>query len=193
MPKIQRNITSGSIHHIYNRGVDKMTIFYTDKDYGYFLDKILFYKDKYRVKILAFCLLPNHWHLLLQEPISTPGITDTRHQIVEFIRCLCGSYSHYFNFIHDRSGPLFQSRFKSKLVEDNDYLQTLINYINLNPVKHKLVKNINDWDYTSHWDYLEKEKFNLVDKNELIDFSIYQDRVDDYLLKLEDIEEEFLL
>ena len=187
MPKIQRNITPGSIHHVYNRGVDKMTIFYTNKDYGYFLDKILFYKDKYQVKILAFCLLPNHFHLLLQESAeSGSGIRN-------FIKCLSSSYSHYFNFIHDRSGPLFESRFKSKIVEDSDYLQTLINYINLNPQKHKLVKNIKDWDYTSHWDYLEKEKFNFVDKNELIDFSIYQAGVNDYLLKLKDIEEEFLI
>ncbi|MFW0837852.1 MAG: transposase [Candidatus Komeilibacteria bacterium] len=191
MPKIERNIEPGSIHHVYNRSVEKRTIFFIDRDYQWFLEKIAFYKVKYKVKILAFALLPNHWHLLVQEQevvqppaLATPGV-------VRMIGDLCNAYVKRFNIAHDRSGPLFQGRFKSKVVEDEHYLQNLINYINLNPVKHKIVKNIKDWDYTSHWHYLEKGKFALVDKSEFIDFAVYKAGVVDYLRKFENIEEEF--
>jgi putative transposase len=94
MPRIERNIAPGTVHHIYNRGINKMTIFYSNKDYDRFIEKIFYFKDKYKVKILAFALLPNHWHLLAKESESTPGVVD-------MIRCLCNAYVKYFNIYEE--------------------------------------------------------------------------------------------
>ncbi len=68
MPNKSRGIISGEYYHVYNRAVEKRTIFYNEKDYEYFINKALFFKDRTKVKILAYCILPNHWHFLLKEP-----------------------------------------------------------------------------------------------------------------------------
>jgi len=149
MPKIERNISSRSIHHVYNRSVDKQTIFFTDSDYNRFLDKIEQYKVKYNVELLVFAILPNHFHFLIKEPDSTPGVEKgvEKSGIVEFIRCLTNAYAKYFNIKYGRSGSLFESRFKSKLVSDDEYFNQLVFYITHNPVKHGLVDKIDEWDY----------------------------------------------
>jgi REP-associated tyrosine transposase len=159
MPKIERNITINSVHHVYNRAIDKKIIFCNESDYGWFLSKIEYYKEKFKIKLYAFAILPNHFHLLIQESEVMPGI-------VPFMNALCLSYSKYFNIRHDRKGSLFESRFKSKLVEDDDYMYMLIYYINNNPVKHGLVERSIDWDYSSYYDYYNSSYKNcIIDKN----------------------------
>ena len=191
-----RNIIPDNFYHVYNRAVDKRTIFYTGKDYEYFINKALFFKDKTRIKILAFCVLPNHWHFLLKEPTSqvtpTSQVEIKYSAISKFISLLSNSYTKYFNYNKDHSGRIFQGQFKSKIVDNDHYLQTLINYINLNPLKHKIANNAKDWYYTSHHNYLNQAQlFNLIDKDYLIDFNEYAQGIKKYKKILINTDEEF--
>lgn len=186
MANKSRNFTPNTFYHVYNRAVEKRTIFYTKHDYEYFLNKVLFFKEKTGVKILAYCILPNHWHFLLKitSQVETSAIS-------KFISLLSNSYTKYFNFNKNHSGRIFQGPFKSKIVNDDNYLRVLINYINLNHLKHKLVKNASDWFYTSHHNYVGQEKYHLIDQDYLIDFKEYKNSIRNYSNYIKRIDEEF--
>jgi len=188
-----RNFTHDTFYHVYNRAVEKRTIFYTKNDYEYFLNKVLFFKEKTGVKILAYCVLPNHWHFLLKEFQNHPSGDPTggNPQISRFISLLSNSYTKYFNFNKNHSGRIFQGPFKSKIVDDDNYLRVLINYINLNHLKHKLSKNTADWFYTSHHNYVGQEKYHLIDRDYLIDFKEYKNGIRNYSNYIKSIDEEF--
>ena len=190
-----RDIVLGKFYHVYNRAVDKRTIFYTEKDYEYFINKALFFKDKTRVKILAYCVLPNHWHFLLKEPKTTRRVeidpSGRLPQISLFLSLLSNSYTKYFNSHKDHSGRIFQGPFKCKAVDNDNYLQILINYINLNHLKHKIAKKPADWFYTSHNNYMNEAKFDLLDKDYMIDFNEYKKSIDSYIKILKSVDEEF--
>ena len=195
MANKSRNIAPGGYYHAYNRAVEKRTIFYSEKDYEYFINKALFFKDKTGVKILAYCVLPNHWHFLLKEPKTTLGVeTDPQgrlSQISLFLSLLANSYTRYFNTNKEHSGRIFQDTFKLKFVEDDNYLRVLIRYINLNHIKHKITKKPADWFYTSHNNYINQAKFGLVDKDYLVDFREYKCGLHKYINIFKNIDEEF--
>jgi putative transposase len=138
----------GEFYHVYNRGNDKRSIFTNDADYLRFI-KLLFlanntdpmvmreipigrsYVEVKRGETLtaigAYCLMPNHFHLLLQEKIEG-GISS-------FLKKLCTSHSAYFNKKYSRTGTLFEGRFKAQHADTDEYLKYLFSYIHLNPVK----------------------------------------------------------
>lgn len=114
-------------YHVYNRGNRKQQIFLQNRDYERFLEKVIDYKKKFPIKIVAFCLMPNHFHFLLQQLRSN--------SISRFFSNLCNSHSRYFNVKYETVGSLFQGRFKAKRVEKDEYLAHLSRYIHLNPVE----------------------------------------------------------
>jgi len=177
-----RNIIPKNFYHIYNRGASKQKIFHADNDYRYFLEKTLFYRDKFKIKILAYCILPNHWHFLLQEPDDPTGQASN---ISVFISTLSNSYTKYYNFTKSHSGRIFEGPFKSKHVNSDNYLYVLVNYINLNHVKHK-ISNKDEWDYTSYNEYSYKTHTGLIEGH-LVDFKV---SIDD-ISCLKNINEEF--
>lgn len=160
-----------SFYHTYNRGVEKRNIFLDDYDYRVFLNLLKIYlspldeaksgmsslfPDKRirlrktfndEVKLLSVCLMPNHFHLLLQQH-TTSGMT-------EFLRALCTSYSMYFNRKHKRVGSLFQGIYKAVHVENDEYLLHLSRYIHRNPLKLAGFNpaNLNDYPYSSYSTY----------------------------------------
>ncbi|MBI3632822.1 MAG: transposase [Candidatus Vogelbacteria bacterium] len=178
------------IYHIYNRGTDKRDIFLDDQDYFRFihylyacndvesLEKIdnpivggstYDIKDRERlVNIFCYALMPNHFHLLIQQRKDC-GIS-------KFIQKLATGYTMYFNVKNERTGALFQGKFKSKFVDDEKYLETLVNYIHLNPVDTFQSKwkefGINDYvatkdflenyRWSSYLDFIDKKNFPSV-------------------------------
>ncbi|MFZ2970979.1 MAG: transposase [Minisyncoccia bacterium] len=117
-------------YHIYNRGVDKRVVFEDEEDHIRFINRLLEYnqnseKEPLFVDVVCFCLMPNHFHLVLR-PIVENGITD-------FMRRISTGYAMYFNRKYQRKGVLFESNFKSILVENEEYLKHLSRYIHLNP------------------------------------------------------------
>ena len=137
MPRKARIDAPGAIHHIICRGIAKSKIFIDAKDRLSFLkrlDKILTDTD---TPCYAWALMPNHFHLLLRT-----GIVP----IATVMRRLLTGYAIYHNRRHDRQGHLFQNRYKSILCQENTYLLELVRYIHLNPLRGKLVKDINQLD-----------------------------------------------
>lgn len=194
-----RNIFSSNIYHIYNRGTEKRKIFYNQRDYDYFLSRMFFYKDQFKVKVLSYSILPNHFHLLLEEPTTSevPHLGGGKYKnntnqyygskIAKFISILLNSYTKYFNKDKEHSGRIFQGPFRSKLITNDAYLQSVFVYVNLNPLKHGLVDNINDWSYTSHHYFSNKFSFSPIDSNNFINKSIYKSIINDHKNKASDL------
>ena len=122
-----RFFEDNAFYHVYNRGNRKEQIFLYDRDYERFLEKVLEYKKKFQINILAFCLMPNHFHFLIQQLVQN--------SISQFFSNLCNSHSRYFNTKYETVGSLFQGRFKDKKVERDEYLVHLSRYIHLNPLE----------------------------------------------------------
>lgn len=142
----KRKHSPHSIYHVYNRGVSKMQIFFSAKDYQRYISKLEIYKKKYKIKVIAFCIMPNHVHLLLKNSTkqSAPKRNFTR-----FIQSLHTAYACYFNKKYRNKGHVFESIYKKKYINTDEYLHTVINYIHENPVRKKLCKNSTDWLYSS--------------------------------------------
>jgi putative transposase len=142
-----RQIAPESIYHIYNRSVLKITIFRCAPDYARFLVRMTELKVRYPVEILAYCLMPNHFHLLLKEPAQP--LKDNVSNISQYLQQLQNAYAKYFALKYKHSGRVFQGVFKSKQVKDDSYYLQLIQYIHQNPVRKKLVKTPEHWPYSS--------------------------------------------
>lgn len=144
------NFVNNEYYHLYNRGVDKrdITIDKFDSDrfvqsldvfndialsgsiYEFSRDTEVLKKERPLVEVLAYCLNPNHFHLLVRQK-ETDGVS-------KFLHRLTGGYSWYFNNKYKRKGALFQGPFKARHVDDNDYLLHLSAYINYNYVVHRI-------------------------------------------------------
>ncbi|PCI19570.1 hypothetical protein COB64_03430 [Candidatus Wolfebacteria bacterium] len=169
----------GEFYHIYNRGVDKRNIFQDQKDLKRFIQSMKefntvepigsiyansFDKDQLRrptsklVNFICYCLNPNHFHFILEQ-LEDNGIS-------EFMKRL-GGYTKYFNERYKRSGTLFQGKFKSKHINDDNYLLHLSAYINLNHKVHKYNDDLLKLSHSS-WEEYIGESSNFCSKNIVI-------------------------
>ncbi|MEK7142647.1 MAG: transposase [Patescibacteria group bacterium] len=121
------------------------------EDFNNFFNSIIQNKEKI-VQIIAYCLMPTHFHLILKQ-YKNDGISN-------YIRKILESYSSYFNARHKRRGPLWESKFKNVLVEKDEQLLHLTRYIHLNSVTDKLVNKPEDWFFSSYREYVNKVKDN---------------------------------
>lgn len=134
-----------AIYHIYNRGVNKERIFFSENNYEYFTYKMA-YPFREKGIILAYCLMPNHFHLLVR--ITSPDFVKNGLQPFMI------AYTRAINNEQDRVGPLFQGHYQSTLINEDAYLLECVKYIHLNPVKAGLVKKPQDWDHSSYRQYI---------------------------------------
>ena len=147
MPRKPR-IEIPGFYHIINRGVEQRAVFKENGDYKYFLEQLSNLSKNFNITIHNYCLMNNHYHLLI----------ETREEnLSKFMRQLNGIYAIYFNKKYKRSGHLWQGRFKSWYVTDEAYLYTLILYIEQNPLKAKIVKNLIDYPYSSCHYFLDQD------------------------------------
>jgi REP element-mobilizing transposase RayT len=139
-------LVPGSWYHIYNRGVASGPIYLSADHYALFLRGIMRFMAPGEDQVIAYCLMPNHYHLLLRMgPDDLSGAMQR----------LAMSYVNAFNFRLGRSGPMFHGRFQAKLVDRDDYLLHLTRYIHRNPVDALLVRRAEDWPYSSYRDYID--------------------------------------
>jgi REP element-mobilizing transposase RayT len=148
-------------YHIMSRGDDRKKIYTKPGDYGKFMDYVVKAKERYQFYLYAYCLMANHFHLLLETIL--PNIS----QIMHYVK---GSYTTYYNIRHHRCGHLFQGRFKSIVVDKDSYFLEVSRYIHLNPVQAGVVQDPAAYGWSSYRGYLGK-------KDEYID----RDQVQQYL------------
>jgi len=127
MPRIARIIAPGYPHHVTQRGNNRATVFFDDEDRQTYIKLLSLYAKKYKFKILAYCLMDNHIHLLV--------IPETELSLARGIGLANMLYTQYINRKFHQSGRIWQNRFFSCVVEGNDYLWTVARYIERNPVK----------------------------------------------------------
>lgn len=149
-----------ALYHVMSRGHRKENIFFTDRDREVFIKKLHESLTKYSAILYCFCLMDNHYHLLIETPY--PNLSA-------FMHYLNASYSNYINAKYKLTGSLFQGRYKSILVEDDSYLLTLSTYIHLNPLRAKLVDDLTLYPWSSYHDYINKEKIHpFVDNSHIL-------------------------
>lgn len=140
MPRLPRKRSESGYYHIILRSVNRYKIFRDDQDCLRFLDTVNRYKDKSCLEVIGWCLMINHIHLLVQEGHEDISLTMKRIGV---------SFSRYYHAKYNTVGHLFQDRFKSEAVEDDQYLLTAIRYIHQNPVKAGLVDKPAEWIWSS--------------------------------------------
>lgn len=156
MPRISRRISNSGIYHIIVRGINKQDIFYDKQDYNKFLKEICNTKEKYQYEVLAYCLMPNHVHM---------EIKDNKSSLAFIMRSLMVAYVSYFNKKYERIGHLFQDRFLSKPVENNEYVLDLQRYIHQNPEKAN-ISSKEKYMWSSYKEYMSKN--GLVDTQHIM-------------------------
>lgn len=145
MARRPRLFSPGLLYHVIVRGNQRQKTFLTEQDYKAYLERLSKYRKKFRVTVYAYCLMPNHVHLLL-ESSSDP--------LARFMQGVQQSYTQYFNRVHRKTGHLFQGRYKAIVCERDEYLLTLIRYIHLNPVRASLVRRPEHYKWSGHRGYL---------------------------------------
>jgi len=158
MPRKPR-IEIAGFYHIINRGVEQRVVFKEFDDYEYFEELMCLYAKSFGITIHNYCLMSNHYHLLLE--IKSPNLS-------KFMRQLNMNYSIYFNKKYKRVGHLWQGRFKSWYVTDEAYLYTLMCYIEQNPIKANMIKSIEEYPYSSYHYFLDFKKIPECLKNSWI-------------------------
>lgn len=159
----------GKFYHIYNRSNNKERLFKSEENYRYFLHN---FKARFKdyLSVHAFCLMPTHFHFLIK--VETNDINELRKHIGIHL----SSYTKAINKALDRNGSLFQQYTKAKLIDNQDYLLTLISYIHQNPVRLKLVNRLDEWPYSSYLDLAGHRNGTLVDRSIVKDiFSSVED------------------
>ena len=141
-----RKMGESDVYHVVARGAGRQIIFEDDADRGRFLAALDRLLGDFPVELYAWCLMPNHVHLLLHAPLEV---------LSALMRRLLGSYALYFNAKSGRVGHLFQERFSSEPVDDDAYLLTVIRYIHQNPARAG-ISSVSSWPWSSYREYLGK-------------------------------------
>ncbi|MEE8423883.1 MAG: transposase [Thermodesulfobacteriota bacterium] len=146
------------LYHITNRGNDRKRIFLVESDYKKFLNYLSEGKDRYQYYIYAYALMSNHYHILLK---------TTQANLSKIMHSLNTAYTVYYNLKHKKIGHLFQGRYKSIVVDEQNYFLELTRYIHLNPVKARIVEKPEDYQWSSYKCYLNKKGDVCIDKHEI--------------------------
>lgn len=154
-PTRKKEFYQGGYYHIYNRGANRDLIFFNDENYSYCLRLMSKYKDKYNLSLIAYCLMPNHYHFIIRQN-SDNGIS-------EFMRDVFNTYAQAVNRQQKRKGTLFQGRFKHIHIEKNEHILHLCRYIHLNPVKAGLVDFPEEWRFSDYSDWIGERDDTLTD------------------------------
>src|SRR3989338_199443 len=179
-----KNFVPGIIMHIYNRGNNREKIFFDKSDYRAFLfrlglalgieketlqresflsitySRIRINADKDLFRIHAFCLMPNHFHLIVEQTGNVP--------ISKLLSQLCTSYAMYMNKKYERVGHIFQDQFKAVLIENNPQLMWTSAYIHMNAVKDRIVKHPSEYMWSSYNDYALGRNLPIINKEFLL-------------------------
>ena len=149
MARPLRIVFPGAFYHITSRGNERKAVFKSQRDREKFFEYLETATERYDAVIHSFCLMDNHYHLLLETPSAN---------LPQIMRHINGAYTTYFNIKRARSGHLFQGRYKAILVDKDQYAKELSRYIHLNPVRAKMVESPEAYFWSSYNFYIGKKK-----------------------------------
>ena len=170
MPRINRVDVGNIVYHVLNRANARITIFATSEDFQLFENVLKEGKEKFNMRILSYCIMPNHWHLILYPRYDG--------HLRQFMGWVSMTHTQRRHSLHKStgSGHLYQGRYKSFPVETNEYLLQLFRYVERNALKAKLIKRAEQWQWSSLW---RREYGNKDQKVLLSEWPI--ETPDDYL------------
>jgi REP-associated tyrosine transposase len=149
----------GAFYHVITRGNHRQRIFRDKEDFGKYLELLSRYKELYKYRLYAYVLMNNHVHLLMetgQVPLS------------RVLQGINQSYTSHFNRKYNTVGHLFQGRYKAILCDRDSYLLSLVKYIHLNPVRARLVKTPEEYQWSSHRTYVKPSGKSIVDEDQVL-------------------------
>lgn len=155
MPRIKRCLVEGLVHHIINRGNGKQKIFHKNQDYRVFVKLMRDAKKRYPINIFAYCLMPNHFHLVLMP--CRPNYLS------RWIQWLLTTHARRYHYYYKTSGHIWQDRFKSFIIQNDEHLITVLQYVEGNPVRAGLVPSARDWPWSSHLERLGNNHGKILD------------------------------
>jgi putative transposase len=156
MPYRKVQFAQGQFYHIYNRSVGRQPMFREEENYLFLLRRVQKYASTFDITVVAYCLMPNHYHFLLRQDDQTPA--------GQLPQRVFNSYTKAFNKRYDRTGTLFEGPYKAIHVDLDCYLLHLCRYIHANPVKHGLVSDLEQWPYSNYLEWIGARNGRLVDR-----------------------------
>lgn len=157
MPRPVRGLVDGYVYHVLNRGNAKQTVFHKEFDYRVFIGLIGDFKERFPgVKLLAYCLMPNHFHFVLRP--------EQGGDLSKFMQQLVTTHVLRYHKHYGTSGHLWQGRFKSFVIQDDDHLLTVLRYVEGNPVRARLADSAEKWPWSSHRERVQGARV-LVDES----------------------------
>jgi putative transposase len=156
MPRIARGLGEGIVYHVLNRGNAGQEIFHKEQDYRAFIDLMREAKGKFAIKLFAYCLMPTHFHMIVKQSV--------REALSKFMQWLMTSHVRRYHRHYGSSGHVWQGRFKSFLIEEDNHLITVLRYVEGNPVRAGLVQSAREWPWSSHRETIGEQSRCLVDE-----------------------------
>jgi len=145
MPRNSRVDIAGEIYHVINRANARMQIFNIDKDYQLFETVLKEAKNRTDIKIFSYCVMPNHWHLIV--------LPRNDGDLSKFMAWFTMTHTQRWHAMHKSigTGHLYQGRYKSFIIQNNEYFFQACRYVERNPVRAKLIRKAEDWKWGSIW------------------------------------------
>ena len=162
MPRFPRNYLKTSFFHVMSQGINKNFIFEDSIDIKFYIKNMYEIKDKYNVKIIAYCIMNNHVHMLLE----TAGVEN----LSKYMHCLNTRFGQYYNKKYKRVGYVFRDRYKAEGIYSEKQLYNCIKYIYDNPVKAEICKKPEEYEFSNY------KKIDFIDDGEYVFIDIEEDK-----------------
>lgn len=155
MPRVNRCLADGFIYHVINRSNNKQKVFHKDQDFKVFIKLMEKAKEHYPINIFAYCLMPNHFHFVL--------IPSLPNHLGKWMHWLMTTHARRYHYYYNTSGHIWQGRFKSFIIQNDEHLLTVLRYVERNPVRARHVFSARDWLWSSHRERIGIELEKIID------------------------------
>lgn len=157
MPRIARGLVDGFVYHVLNRGNGGQEVFHKDQDYEVFIDLMGKAKARYFVKIFAYCLMSNHFHVVV--------MPQRAEELSKWMQWLMTSHVRRYHRHYGTSGHVWQGRFKSFIIHEDTHLLTVVRYVEGNPVRAGFISSVKEWPWSSYKERIGEESRLLLDES----------------------------
>ena len=186
MPRFPRNYLKTSFFHVMSQGLNKNFIFEDSIDIKFYIKNMYEIKDKYNVKIIAYCIMNNHVHMLLE----TAGVEN----LSKYMHCLNTRFGQYYNKKYKRVGYVFRDRYKAEGIYSEKQLYNCIKYIYDNPVKAEICKKPEEYEFSNYKkiDFIDDEEYAFIDveeDKEIICEKLVKEFLNKKKMKMEEVRE----